>query len=211
MIADRRRLIIGAAALALAPGASAQASVSADDMAIGSPSAPATLIEYGSAACPHCAHFHETVFAQLKANYIDTGKVFFIFREILTEPQVVAFAGFQVARCGGATPEQYFDRLGEIFRYQQAMFATGTMQGVLQTMNEVGAHAGLSTDQVMQCLNDASGSERIQRFETGANQFNVTGTPTLILNGQKLEDPSAFTYEGLSHLIDLALAAHHQS
>ena len=208
---DRRTLVLGASVLALAvglPGAQAQSAVTADDMVLGSPQAPVTLIEYASAACPHCAHFHETVFPQLKANYIDTGKVFFIFRETLTPPAVVALAGFQVARCNGANNDQYFARLGEIFADQRQMFATGTMQGVLQTLDEVGGHYGLSPDQVMQCITDQSGQARIQRFDAGSTQFNVTGTPTFILNGQKLEDPRRATYDGMSQLLDEALAAH---
>ena len=177
-------------------------------MVLGSPSARLTLIEYASAACPHCAHFHETVWDQLKANYIDSGKVRFIFREFLTAPPAVALAGFQLARCGGATPEQYFARLGEIFRQHDAMFASGTMEGVRSKLLEIGASSGLSEQQVMQCISDDAGPERIRRIEEGSRQFNVEGTPTLILNGRKLDDPSDLTYEGLSHTLDAALAQH---
>jgi protein-disulfide isomerase len=207
----RGTLILGACALALVgglPQARAQTTVTPDDMVLGSANAPVTLIEYASAACPHCAHFHETVFGRLKANYIDTGKVYFVFREMLTSPAVVALAGFQVARCNGANADQYFARVGEIFADQQQMFATGTMQGVLQTLDSVGAHYGLSPDQVMQCITDQAGQARIQRFYAGATQFNVTGTPTFILNGQKLEDPRTATYDGMSQILDQALAAH---
>jgi protein-disulfide isomerase len=209
----RRLLMAEAAALTLfaAGGALAQTSVTADDMTLGSPSAPVRLIEYGSAACPHCAHFHEAVWDRLKANYIDTGRVYFVYREMLTASPPVAYAGFQVARCNNATPAQYFERLNDIFANQPRMYATGTMQGVLDVLNEVGARSGLTAEQVAQCIDDKSGADRIQRFQAGASQFNVTGTPTLILNGQTLEDPSALTYEGLSHFIDQALAAHHRS
>jgi protein-disulfide isomerase len=211
-VVGRRQLILGAGVLTLAAcGGGAGASntaASPDDIVLGSPNARATLIEYASAACPHCAEFHETVWDQLKANYIDTGKVRFIFREFLTPPPAVALAGFQLARCGGATPEQYFARLGEVFRQQRDMFASGTMEGVRSKLLEIGASSGLSEDQVMQCIADDSGPARIQRIEEGSQQFNVTGTPTLILNGRKLDDPRAVTYAGLSQMIDQALAAH---
>jgi protein-disulfide isomerase len=214
-LVGRRQLIWGGAGLialaACSGGGSAGGGTapSPDDMVLGSPNARATLIEYASATCPHCAHFHETVWDQLKTNYIDTGKVRFIFREYPTPPEAVAVAGFQLARCGGATPEQYFARLGEIFRQQREMFASGTMEGVRAKLLEIGASSGLSEQQVMQCIGDEAGAERIRRIEQGAQQFNVTGTPTLILNGQKLDDPRAVTYEGLSQMIDQALAAAH--
>jgi protein-disulfide isomerase len=213
MRANRRQVMVAAAAVGLTalaqPHAGAQTTVSPDDMVLGSPRARVTLIEYASAACPHCAHFHETVFPQLKANYIDTGKVFFIFRETLTAPAAVALAGFQLARCNGADADQYFARIGEVFADQRQMFATGTMQGVLDTLDAVGAHYGLSPEQVMQCIEDPAGQERVQRFDQGSTQFNVTGTPTFILNGQKLEDPRVATYDGMSQILDEALATHH--
>ena len=215
-VVGRRQLILGASLLALAAcsggngSGGANSAASPDDMVLGSPNARVTLIEYASAACPHCAHFHETVFAQLKANYIDTGKVRLIFREFLTNPPAVALAGFQVARCGGATPEQYFARLGEIFRQHDAMFATGSMEGIRAKLLEIGASSGLSEQQVMQCIADDAGPERIRRIEDGSRQFNVDATPTLILNGQKLEDPRALTYEGLSQMIDQALGSRPQ-
>lgn len=210
----RRTLLLGATALAAAGalaacGGSANGTVSADDMVLGEANAPLTLIEYASSTCPHCAHFHETVWETLKTNYIDTGKVRFVYREYPTAPAPVAVAAFQVARCGGASNEQYFTRLGEIYRQQHAMFATGTMEGVRAKLVEIGAAAGLTQDQVMQCITDEAGAERIRRVvEAGDRDFQITGTPTFILNGSKVEDPAIQTPEGLSRILDAALAAH---
>ncbi|MET0181798.1 MAG: DsbA family protein [Caulobacterales bacterium] len=207
MLLQRRELIIlGAAALAACNGSGGGASTEGD-MAIGAENAPATLIEYASVTCSHCAEFHATVWDQLKTNYIDTGKVRFIFREYPTAPAQVAVAGFQLARCGGASPEQYLSRVGILFDQQQAMFASGTFEGVRAKLIEIGAQAGLGEEQVMNCINDEAGIARIQQtVEAGQRQFNITGTPTLVLNGRKLEDPSVMTYPGLSAAIDAAIA-----
>ncbi len=204
----RRTLLLGASALALVGcnNASGGAEIGPDDMVLGADNAPVTLIEYASTTCPHCAEFHETVFEQLKTNYIDTGRVRYVFREFPTPPPAVAVAGFQLARCGGATPEQYFARLGEIFRQQRAMFASGTMEGVRQKFFEIGGAAGLSEEQVTQCINDEAGAERIRRIGEESNAFSITGTPTFVINGRKVEDPSVTTYEGLSRLLDAAAA-----
>lgn len=209
----RRQLLLGASALVLAgtlaacDGANGSAAISPDDMVLGDANAPVTLIEYASSTCSHCAEFHATVWDQFKENYIDTGKVRFVFREFPTAPAPVAVAGFQLARCGGANTEQYFVRLGELFRQQRAIFASGSMDGVRRKFVEIGAAAGLSETQVMECISDEAGAERIRRtVDEGARQFNITGTPTFILNGSKVEDPSVVTYEGLSRLVDAALA-----
>jgi protein-disulfide isomerase len=208
----RRNLLVGAGAFGLVGAlggcnsAGGGAAISADDMALGAENAPVTLIEYASSTCPHCADFHAANWDQLKATYIDTGRVRYVFREYPTAPAAVAVAGFQIARCGGATSEQYFVRLGELFRQQQAIFATGSMEGVRGKLIEIGAAAGLSEQQVMECINDEAGAERIRRIVEGAQAFNVTGTPTFVLNGTKIEDPSVVTWEGLSRILDAALA-----
>lgn len=203
----RRELLLGASALALAGcngAGGGGAGVSADDMVLGQANAPVTLIEYASTTCPHCAAFHEEAWDQLKANYIDTGKIRFVFREYPTAPAPVAVAGFQLARCGGASAEQYFARVGELFRQQRAMFASGSMEGVRQKLIEIGSATGLSQDQVMQCISDEAGAERVRNtVETANREFNVTGTPTFIINGTKYN--GAPTYEGLSAALDAAI------
>ena len=207
MIAIRRReLLVGAAALALVGcnGAGGGTSISADDMAIGPADAPVTVIEYASTTCGHCARFHEEEWEELKTNYIDTGRIRFVFREFPTDPAAVAVAGFQLARCNGASAEQYMTRVGELFRQQQAIFATGSMEGIRGKFIEIGGAAGLSETQVMQCINDPAGAERVRRIAEEAARLNVTATPTFFVNGQKLEE--AATYENLARRIDAALA-----
>jgi len=205
----RRLAIAGAAALWLAAcgGGAGGSTVSPDDMVLGAADAPVTIIEYASTTCPHCADFHAAVWEQLKQNYIDTGKVRFVFREYPTAPAPVAVAGFQVARCGGASAQQYFARLSELFRQQRALFQTLQADGGRAKFIEIGAAAGLSEEQVMQCVADEAGAARIRRIEEGSRQFGVTGTPTIIINGRKIEDPSVQTYEGLSRMIEAELAS----
>lgn len=207
----RRTLLLSASALVLVGcngAGGGGAAVGADEMVLGSADAPVTLIEYASVTCSHCATFHNEVFEQIKTNYIDTGRVRFVFREFPTAPAPIAVAGFQLARCGGASSEQYFTRISELFRQQTAIFATGTMEGVRGKFVEIGGAAGLSQEQVMQCITDEEGAERIRRVVDDANrQFNITGTPTFIINGEKVEDPSVVTYEGMSRLLDAAGAA----
>ncbi len=209
MFAIRRRgLILGASALALGVSlgacnsGGASGGVTADDMVMGNASAPVTLVEYASTTCPHCAEFHEAAWEQLKTTYIDTGRVRFVFREFPTPPPAIAVAGFQLARCGGATPEQYFTRVGELFRQQRAIFASGTMEGVRAKLIEIGGAAGLSEPQVLECISDEAGAERIRRIVDSAEADNVTGTPTFIINGTKFEQ--APTYENLSRALEAA-------
>jgi protein-disulfide isomerase len=204
----RRGLILGASALALGAslgacnGGGSGGAVTADDMVLGNANAPVTLVEYASTTCPHCAEFHEEAWEQLKTNYIDTGRVRFVFREFPTPPPAIAVAGFQLARCGGATSEQYFTRVGELFRQQTAMFATGSIEGVRAKLIEIGGAAGLSEQQVTECINDQAGAERVRRLVEAGQRDGVTGTPSFVINGTRYD--GAPTYEGLSRALDAA-------
>ncbi len=110
----RHGLIVAAAALALAacqPKA-APPPVTDGEMSLGNPQAKVTVTEYASVACPFCAQFNNTVFPAFKATYIDTGKVHYVFREMLvggSSEVTLGAAGFLMARCAGK--DRYFTGL----------------------------------------------------------------------------------------------------
>src|SRR5690606_17709602 len=82
---------------------------------LGDPNAPVTIVEYASLTCSHCASFHQETFGPLKEKYIDTGKVYFVFREFPLDP--LATAAFMIARC---TPEgSYFPMIETLFENQR--------------------------------------------------------------------------------------------
>jgi protein-disulfide isomerase len=88
------------------------------DMAMGNDKASVTVIEYASMTCPHCAHFQEVTFPELKKRYIDTGKVRYIFREFPLDS--LAAAAFMLARCAGKDDkDKYFALVDTLFRQQR--------------------------------------------------------------------------------------------
>jgi protein-disulfide isomerase len=213
MVATRRGLMIGACALALTgtlagcgAGASSEAnSIDPSDMTIGDAAARVHLVEYASLTCPHCAAFHKDVWPQLKANYIDTGKIRFTFREFPTPPQEVALAGFQLARCNGADANRYFAMIDVMFDQQQAVFAAMEKGALREELVTIAKSAGISEQQFEACVADTSGPTRIQAVVTKAEKLGVKGTPALFLNGVQLKE-DALTYAGLSKLLDAKMA-----
>lgn len=91
------------------------------DMILGKLDAPVEVIEYASFTCPHCANFHDAVFDKLKKNYIDTGKVKFIYREVYFDKFGLWAA--MVARCAG--PEKYFPVSDMIYDTQKEWIGDG--------------------------------------------------------------------------------------
>ncbi|MDR3509737.1 MAG: DsbA family protein [Caulobacteraceae bacterium] len=168
--------------LASAASAAPDWRVTPDDMTLGSPDAKVTVIEYASASCPHCAQFNNEVFADFKARYVDTGKVRYVMRELLTPPLQVAAAGFLTARCGGK--DKYFPILDQIFRHQQEIYEKGDVQGV---MLRAGQSAGLTEAQVNACVFDGAGLSALNtRVQTYAARDGINSTPTFVINGQVL-------------------------
>jgi protein-disulfide isomerase len=99
----RRHALIGAALMALAAGpAFAAPAAEPGDMSLGNPNARVTVVEYASLSCPHCAHFNDDVFPAFKAKYVDTGRVYYTLKEVLTAPQQVAAAAVHSSACASS-------------------------------------------------------------------------------------------------------------
>jgi protein-disulfide isomerase len=192
--ATRRGALAALLALGAAPALAAPSPPQPDDMALGDPKAPVTMVEYASVGCPHCAKWHNEVFAAFKAKYIDTGKVRFVVRECLTGDVTLAAGGFMAARCAG--PGKYFQVLDEIFERQAEIFQNGAL------LREIAAHAGLSDAAYTACLSDQAALAALQaRVQRHADADKVTSTPTFDINGQRLEG-----YQSMDQL-DAAIAA----
>ncbi len=212
-LARRALLAAALAVVALAPAA-AQTASSADDMIIGAANAPVTLLEYGSAACGHCRAFEQASWETLKREYIDRGRVRFIFREALAPVspdgsgviESITLAMYQVSRCESASPQQYFTRLGVFFDRQPAIFRSANMAAVLEHIVTVGVEAGLTREQVAACINDPAGSARIQRLGAAADRDQLRGTPMFFLNGRPVETEPMMTPAGLRQVLDGAIA-----
>ena len=196
----RRALLAAALALAAAPALAAPKQ-EADDMAMGNPKAPVEMIEYASAACPHCAHFDEAVFAGLKSKWIDTGKVHYVLKEMLTEPATVAAAAFITARCAG--PDKYFKVVDEVFR-SQPRWTAGQIKPILQ---QIAAENGVDQARFEACLADGAAVQAVAaRAQRAADQDGVNATPTVFLNGKRL-DPTPMTAAEMDAAIEAALKA----
>lgn len=204
MIQRRRTLLIAGAAFAVAgPTRAAEG----DDMTIGAANAPLHLVEYASLTCPHCAQFSETNWTVLKANYIDTGRVRFTFRELVTPPPQVAFVMFQLARCGGADAPEYFRRVHILFERQAAILGTGTMIGVRDALFAIGAEWGLSQEQILAAFADPVGNDRIRRSIDEAAHRGINSTPTFLIGDQLVTDGAFQTPDGMTRILNARLSA----
>jgi protein-disulfide isomerase len=198
----RRQTLLAALAVAALPGiARAQGDPRLGERTMGSADAPVTLVEYAMFTCPHCAAFHDTVFPQIKANYIDTGKVRLVYREVyFNRPSL--WAGM-IARC--APQERYFGIVEVLFDRQKAWAAAENEQEMVSQLFSIGRQAGLSDEEMNACLKDRALAEGlVAEYQAKATADKVEATPTFFINGEMQSNAS---YEEIAAKLDEALGA----
>lgn len=163
------------------------------DMALGKDDAPVTIVEYASMTCPHCAHFAETTYPELKKRYIDTGKVRFIFREFPLDS--LAAGASMLARC--ADKDKFFPLIETLFQRQRQWAVEKPIPPLLAIAKQV----GFTEKSFDACLSNQKMLDAIQAEQKrAADKFGVNSTPTLFVNG-KLHRGGA-SIEELAKLID---------
>lgn len=182
---------------------------------MGNPAAPVKLVEYGALSCSHCAEFAEKSSGPLRA-LIEKGTVSYEFRPFLLNALDVP--AFLLARCNGPAPsfaltEQMFAAqpqwLGEaqtIAPQEQAAWPTTPPEQLApQLAQRIGLDSfaqqrGVGAQKAQQCLTDKAAIDELANItQAGGREFEITGTPTFIINGQVIRD--ANTWEGLEPML----------
>ncbi|HBK16839.1 MAG TPA: hypothetical protein DDZ54_14665 [Erythrobacter sp.] len=181
----------------------------AEDLSVGhtkgSKDAPLTLIEYGSLTCGGCKYFHDKILPRIEADYVETGKVRFIFREVLRNDVDTALVA--MARCAGE--DKFFEATDAMFEHQPEIIKSAQAGTLLDTFVEVGAPYGITdVDAFNACYADMSIRLDMIEVQESANQYELHGTPTLIINGEeKYVDDDFNSADAFAAYLDAELAA----
>lgn len=196
------------AALAFAAGAAglpglgaAQETAGVAEMSLGDPNAPVTLVEYAMFTCPHCAVFAQEVLPKIKENYIDTGKVRLVFREVYFNKPALWAA--MIARC--APEDRYFGIVDALFARQQDWAGQSSEQAMLEKLYGIGRQAGLTNAEMDACMQDRAKAEAlVAEYQKNAAADGVDSTPSFLINGKK---EGNMPYEEFAAKLDAALGA----
>src|SRR5260221_713736 len=167
-------------------GTSVAARADETDRVLGKADAPITVIEYASLTCPHCADFNKDVMPEFKAKYVETGKAKLIYRDFPLDQW--ALRASVLARYAPA--DKYFSFIDVLFQNQVSW---ATAKDPMAALEKLGRLGGVSSEQFNACmqnqaLSDAVLAERLK----GNKEFDVQGTPTIVVNGKKIENPHSF-------------------
>lgn len=169
------------------------------EMSLGNPDAPVTVVEYASYTCPHCASFHEGPFKQLKADYIDTGKINFVYREVYFDRY--GLWASMIARCAG-TPEAFFGMSDLIYQGQATWSRAGEPAAIVDELRKIGRLAGLDGDTMEACLQDGDKAQALVAwYQQNATADGVESTPSFVINGTKYTNMS---FAEMAEIIDAA-------
>ncbi|MCG7520632.1 DsbA family protein [Ruegeria sp. Ofav3-42] len=157
------------------------------EMTLGAEDAPVEIIEYASYTCPHCANFHTGAFKELKKDFIDTGKVKFIYREVYFDRY--GLWASMVARCGG--PEKFFGISDLIYEGQSEWTKAGGPAEIVDELRKIGRLAGIDNDQLEACLQDGTRAQTLVAwYQENAERDGVQATPSFVVNGKKVDNQS---------------------
>ena len=166
------------------------------DIALGDAKAPVTIVEYASMTCPHCAHFEETTFPELKKRYIDTGKVRFILRDFPLDN--LAGAVFVLEHCiAKDDPEKYYTLVQTFFREQR----TWAVEKPVPALMAIAKQAGVNEKDFNACLTNQKAWDAMEDVRQRAlKEFKVDSTPTFFVNGTRIT--GAVPIEDFAKVID---------
>lgn len=189
--------------------------VSADnDAVLGDKNAPVTMIEFSDYECPFCKRHFTDVYPQIKADYIDTGKVKLVFRDYIAVPahNPLATSEAMAAEC---SREQGGDSV--YFKYHDALFTKTTSNGNGLTLSQLPAIAkdlGLNVATFQQCLDSNKYKDEVNKDIADGSKVGVNGTPSFFV-GKSSQDGvidgaiivGAQPYPAFKAVIDQVLAS----
>jgi len=182
--------------------------IQADDVVRGDPKAPITLVEYSDFTCHFCKKFFHETFPKLLSEYIETGKVRFVYRDFprgLGSPLRAADA----ARCAGEQ-NAYWPMHDRLFN-SDGQFSP-------ENLKQFATELKLTQGQFSQCLDAHKYFPDIEKDLKDAGTLGIRGTPAFIIFPTKVPDdpnliliPGAFPFETFKEEIDKLLNLHSSS
>ena len=167
------------------------------EMVLGNQKAKITVIEYASLGCPHCAQFHSGTYQDVKKNYIDTGKIKFIFRDFpLGTP---ALAASMISRCSGSA--KYFGMIDIFFQGQKQW---SQAENPMTALKKIARFGGMSATDVDDCLQNQELLDFIQNTaRDGGEKHKINSTPSFVIDGET--HSGGLPYADFKKLLDKAL------
>ena len=155
-----------------------------DDPSLGDKNAKLTIVEFSDFQCPFCGRFRTQTFDQIKKEYIDTGKVKFVFRDFpLSSIHPYAQKASEASECA--------DEQGKFWPMHDKLFNEG-VQGGVESFKKYAKDLGLDTGKFNKCLDSGEMAGEIRKDLADGGRYGVSGTPGFFINGVKVVGAQPF-------------------
>ena len=167
-------------------------------LSIGSPNAKVIVKVFSSLTCPHCANFHNSIFNDLKTDYIDKGLVRFEHHALPLD--LAALNAEIIVRCKNNN-EKKFNLLEEIYNKQKTWAIGSDINKINDLIKQIGLRFDLTEEKMNKCLKDDQAQDEIlnQRIDA-QKKYQIESTPTVFINGKKYT--SKVDYKAFKKMIE---------
>ena len=176
----------------------------ADQPTLGESDAPVTVVEFGDFKCPSCKAWGEVVYPQLVADYVDTGDVKFSYINVLFHGNESVVGSLAAEAVYEQSPESYWDFHKALFAAQPTENHDAAWLTPEKTLEIAAEFSAIDQVQLKEDMEKQETMDKVEADEALVEEHEVAMTPTIVVNGQTLEDP--FDYDAIKALIDQALA-----
>lgn len=164
------------------------------ELTIGSPTAPLTVVEYGDFKCPNCAKFHAGAGRQVRAEYIDTGKVKLLYKNlpyIAPDSRVAAEGAYCAAKQHSF--KTYHDGVYDYMNSRYESGEGGEFDNVL-TVEKLSEYLNKDADTkaFQDCVRKSTYKTLVNRDLKDSELDKATGTPTFIIDNQRITGAQPF-------------------
>ncbi|MEK6812793.1 MAG: thioredoxin domain-containing protein [Nanoarchaeota archaeon] len=160
-----------------------------DDAILGDKDAPITMISCEDYQCPFCKRAFEQTFPMIKQNYIDTGKVRYVFRDFPLPFHTEADEAAMAAECAG-DQNKYFEMHELLFKNQQDWSGNPKATFTFKTYAD---QLGLNKEKFDACVDNREHDAEIQKDMAACEAAGTSGTPTFFINGQQVVGAQPYT------------------
>jgi protein-disulfide isomerase len=155
-----------------------------DDAFLGKEDAPVTIIEFSDYECPFCGRHFQQTFPLIKTQYIETGKVKYVFRDLPLSGHPNAQKAAEAAECvrdAADSDEAYFEMHDLLFENQQRL----NIDNLKSLALEIGYD-------ISDCLDSGKFASEVAKDKSDARAAGGGGTPYFIINGKPLTGAQPF-------------------
>lgn len=162
-----------------------------DDAFIGDKDAPIVMIEFSDFQCPFCRSFWRDTLPLIKSEYIDTGKVRFVYRDFPLSFHPGAMPAAQAAECA-EDQGKYWEMHDKIFSEQEKL-GSGTVQFSTDDLKNWAGQIGLAQNKFDSCLDSQKYANEVANDQNDGQSAGVSGTPGFFINGKPIIGAQPFS------------------